>query len=106
MIINSDACFNHLELKHKGDLYPLCPLCDTSFDVFSQMKSHVIQVHHCCVHCEEKFERLQKLITHDKSHVESEGKICEACGMYYDTCEELDKHVLEKHDDEDDIDTD
>ncbi|XP_068628752.1 RE1-silencing transcription factor-like isoform X2 [Battus philenor] len=104
----------HLRLKHQEnnrscrgpfgqpDQYR-CEQCDDSFATQDEL------IYHSAIHatqnltcplCEEKFENVDAVTTHIKSHVNGVEFMCDFCELVFTTKEKLESHLIMAHEDE------
>ncbi|GBP88385.1 Zinc finger protein 112 [Eumeta japonica] len=104
----------HLRLKHKesgrqtrttvndSNNYR-CDQCEEAFSTQDDLIYH--SAYHAtqnliCPLCQEKFDDVDAVTTHIKSHVDSEQYMCDLCELVFTSQERLDIHVASKHEDE------
>ncbi|XP_050358084.1 uncharacterized protein LOC126778494 isoform X3 [Nymphalis io] len=104
----------HLRLKHREmnrsgrgpfgetELYR-CEQCEDTFstqdDLIYHSAIHATQ-NLTCPLCQEKFEDIDAVTSHIKSHVNSEEFSCDFCELVFTSKEKLEIHTLKTHEDE------
>ncbi|XP_046971150.1 RE1-silencing transcription factor-like isoform X5 [Vanessa cardui] len=104
----------HLRLKHReinrsgrgpfgeAELYR-CEQCEDTFstqdDLIYHSAIHATQ-NLTCPLCQEKFEDVDAVTSHIKSHVNGEEFSCDFCELVFTSKEKLDIHTLKRHEDE------
>ncbi|XP_039765890.1 uncharacterized protein DDB_G0284459-like isoform X2 [Pararge aegeria] len=101
----------HIRIKHRdraiGTLGPQenyrCEQCDDVFDTQDDL------IYHSAIHatqnltcplCQEKFEDVEAVTSHIKSHVNGVEFMCDYCELIFTTQDKLNSHLIAVHDDE------
>ncbi|XP_075982575.1 uncharacterized protein LOC142980878 isoform X2 [Anticarsia gemmatalis] len=113
--IKSHHYTRHLRLKHREanrtcrgpfgestDQYR-CEQCEDSFSTQDELIFHSA-IHATqnltCPLCQEKFEDVDAVTTHVRTHVHGSEFMCELCELIFTTKDKLDSHMINAHDDE------
>ncbi|KAI8429923.1 hypothetical protein MSG28_000394 [Choristoneura fumiferana] len=101
----------HLRLKHEeqvrlargADAEFRCEQCGESFgtqdDLYYHSAIHATQ-NLICPLCQEKFENVDAVTTHIRTHVNGIEFMCEYCELVFTSKEKLDSHMAAAHEDE------
>ncbi|KAM3966709.1 uncharacterized protein ACR2FA_012252 [Aphomia sociella] len=112
--VKSQHYTRHLRLKHRvairnsrgpfGQVNQYrCEQCEDSFTTQDEL------IYHSAIHatqnltcplCQEKFENVDAVTAHIKSHVNGIEFMCDLCELVFTTKEKLDNHLTMAHDDE------
>lgn len=103
----------HLRLKHReinrscrgpfGESDYRCEQCEDTFATQDEL------IYHSAIHatqnlicplCQEKFDDVDAVTAHIKSHVNGMEFMCDLCELVFTSKEKLDNHMLNAHDDE------
>ncbi|CAK1599867.1 unnamed protein product [Parnassius mnemosyne] len=104
----------HLRVKHRENIRSArgpfgqveqyrCEQCEDTFSTQDEL------IYHSAIHatqnltcplCQEKFENVDDVTAHIKSHVNGVEFMCDFCELVFTTKEKLESHVLQAHEDE------
>lgn len=109
--VKSHHYTRHLRLKHEeqvrqargGDAEFRCEQCTESFSTQDELYYHSA-IHATqnltCPLCQEKFENVDAVTTHIRTHVNGIEFMCDFCELVFTSKEKLDAHMSAAHDDE------
>ncbi|KAG6458640.1 RE1-silencing transcription factor isoform X2 [Manduca sexta] len=112
--VKSHHYTRHLRMKHRETLRSRrgpfgeveqfrCDQCDDSFGTQDEL------IYHSAIHatqnlicplCQEKFDDVEAVTMHIKSHANGSEFMCDYCELIFTTKEKLDKHMAVAHDEE------